>query len=191
MGRITIEIALALAKYSPKCFKGDFRPDVSRTYNLINVLYIRRKFSAMYPTLLHLHSGFRYVVSILLILSIILSFAGWFGKSAYTEGNRKLNLFTLISAHIQLLLGLVLYFVSPFVQFNSSTMKTDALRYWTVEHITMMIIAIVLITIGHSKSKKAVLPVAKHKTIAIFYTIALVIIVLAILASKRSFFGIS
>ena len=102
-----------------------------------------------------------------------------------------MNLFTLISAHIQLLLGLVLYFVSPFVQFNSSTMKTGDLRYWTVEHITMMIIAIVLITIGHSKSKKAMLPAAKHKTIAIFYTIALAIIVLAILASKRSFFGIS
>ena len=145
----------------------------------------------MYPTLLHLHSVFRFVVSILLILSIILSFSGWFGKSAYTEGNRKLNLFTLISAHIQLLLGLALYFKSPFVKFGAATMKTDDLRYWTVEHITMMIIAIVLITIGHSKSKKALLPVSKHKTIAICYTIALVIIVLAILASKRSFFGIS
>jgi uncharacterized membrane protein len=145
----------------------------------------------MYSTLLHLHSGFRFVVSILLILSIILSFAGWFGKSAYTEGNRKLNLFTLISAHIQLLIGLALYFLSPFVKFSSETMKDDTLRYWTVEHITMMIIAIVLITIGHSKSKKALLPVTKHKTIAIFYTIALVIIVVAILASKRSFFGIS
>lgn len=142
----------------------------------------------MYNFLLHAHSGFRYVVGILLIIAIIVAFAGWLGKSGYSEGNRKLNLFTLISAHIQLLLGLALYFVSPFVQFNADTMKNDTARYWTVEHITMMIIAIVLITIGHSKSKKALTPDAKHKTIAIFYTIALIIIVLAICMSKRGLF---
>ena len=142
----------------------------------------------MYNLLLHAHSGFRYVVGILLIIAIIVAFAGWFGKSNYSEGNRKLNLFTLISAHIQLLLGLVLYFVSPFVKFGADTMKDDTLRYWTVEHITMMIIAIVLITIGHSKSKKALTGEAKHKTIAVFYTIALIIIVLAIAMSKRGLF---
>ncbi len=142
----------------------------------------------MYNLLLHAHSGFRYVVSVLLILSVIVAFAGWLGKLNYTKGNRLLNLFTLISAHIQLLLGLALYFMSPFVQFNHDTMKNDDLRYWTVEHITMMIIAIALITVGHSKSKKALIPVAKHKSIAIFYTIALVIIILAIYLSKRGFF---
>jgi membrane protein DedA with SNARE-associated domain len=142
----------------------------------------------MYNFLLQAHSGFRYVVSILLILAVIISIAGWLSKSNYSEGNRKLNLFTLISAHIQLLLGLALYFVSPFVKFGPGTMKDDTLRYWTVEHITMMIIAIVLITIGHSKSKKALTPEAKHKTIAIFYTIALIIIILAIYLSKRGFF---
>jgi hypothetical protein len=142
----------------------------------------------MYNFLLQAHSGFRYIVSVLLILAVIIAIAGWLGKSNYSEGNRKLNLFTLISAHIQLLLGLALYFVSPFVQFNKNTMSDDTLRYWTVEHITMMIIAVVLITIGHSKSKKALSPVAKHKTIAIFYTIALIIIVLAIYMSKRGFF---
>lgn len=142
----------------------------------------------MYNFLLHAHSGFRYVVGVLLIVAVIVAIAGWLGKSNYSEGNRKLNLFTLISAHIQLLLGLVLYFVSPFVKFSSETMKDDTLRYWTVEHITMMIIAVVLITVGHSKSKKAVSPVAKHKNIAIFYTIALIIIILAIYMSKRGFF---
>jgi uncharacterized membrane protein len=142
----------------------------------------------MYNLLLHAHSGFRYVVGILLIVAVIIALAGWFGKSAYSEGNRKLNLFTLISAHIQLLIGLALYFVSPFVKFSSETMKNDTLRYWTVEHITMMIIAIVLITIGHSKSKKALTSEAKHKTIAIFYTIALIIIILAIFMSKRGLF---
>lgn len=142
----------------------------------------------MYNFLLQAHSGFRYVVSVLLILAVVIAIAGWLGKSSYSEGNRKLNLFTLISAHIQLLLGLALYFVSPFVQFNKDTMRNDDLRYWTVEHITMMIIAIALITIGHSKSKKALSPVAKHKSIAVFYTIALIIILLAVYMSKRGFF---
>jgi hypothetical protein len=145
----------------------------------------------MYPILLHLHSGFRFVVSILLVLAIIISYAGWLGKKPYTEGNRKLNLFTLISAHIQFLLGLALYFVSPYVHFSAGTMKDDTFRYWTVEHVTMMLLAIVLITIGHSKSKKATLPENKHKTIATYYTIALLIIFVAIAMSKRAFFGIS
>jgi len=60
-----------------------------------------------------LHSGFRYVVCVLVLLAIIQSLLGWFGKKPYTEGNRKINLFALISAHTQLIIGLVLYFLSP------------------------------------------------------------------------------
>lgn len=145
----------------------------------------------MYNFLLNAHSGFRFVVGVLLVLAAFIAIAGWLGQSNYSKGNRILNLLTLISAHIQLLLGLGLYFVSPYVQFNKETMRSNDLRYWTVEHITMMIIAIALITIGHSKSKKAPSSVAKHKSIAIFYTIALIIIILAIYMSKRPFFGIS
>lgn len=133
----------------------------------------------------YLHSGFRYIVLLLLLLAIIRAWADWLGKKPYSEGNRKLNLFTLISAHTQLLIGLVLYFLSPFVQFAAGVMKDNTLRYWTVEHITAMVIAIILITIGHSKSKKAVMAENKHKAIAIFYTLALVIIVVTIILSQR------
>jgi hypothetical protein len=135
-----------------------------------------------YNIVKELHSGFRYIVFVLILLAIIQSLIGWLGKSPYTEGNRKINLFTLISAHTQLLIGIVLYFLSPLVQFNSETMKNDTTRYFTVEHWVMMIIAIVLITIGHSKSKKLVLPEAKHKTIAIFYGIAVLVIIGALAA---------
>jgi len=123
-----------------------------------------------------LHSIFRYVVLILALLAIIQSLLGWFGKKPYTELNRKINLFTLISAHTQLLIGIVLYFLSPLVQFNSETMKNDTTRYFTVEHWFGMLIAIALITIGYSKSKKAASPEAKHKKVAIFYVIALLVI---------------
>jgi MFS family permease len=139
----------------------------------------------------YFHSGFRYVVIILVLLAIFQSLAGWLGKRPYTEGNRKVNLFALISVHTQFLLGIILYFLSPFVQFNSQTMKNFDARYWTVEHLTMMLIAIALITIGHSKSKKIALAEGKHKTIAIFYTLALAIVVAAIILSKRGLLGIS
>ncbi|TWJ03254.1 hypothetical protein JN11_00791 [Mucilaginibacter frigoritolerans] len=136
-----------------------------------------------------LHSGFRYVVFIMVLLAIIQSLFGWLGKKPYTEVNRRVNLFALISAHTQLLIGIVLYILSPNVQFNSSTMKTETTRYFTVEHWLMMVIAIVLITIGHSKSKKIILPEGKHKTIAIFYIIAFLIIIGAIVAGHLPVIG--
>jgi len=145
----------------------------------------------LYSFFLHLHSGFRYIVLLLLLLAIVRAWADLMGNKPYSEGNRKLNLFTLISAHTMLLIGLVLYFLSPFVQFNSETMKQHDTRYWTVEHLTGMIIAIILITIGHSKSKKAALPAGKHKAIAIFYTLALVVIIAMIVLSKRGLLGMS
>jgi hypothetical protein len=156
------------------------------------LLYIRAKFSVMtlYSFFKYLHSGFRFVVLLLIVWAIVQSFIGWINDKPYTEGNRKVNLFALISAHTQLLIGLVLYFLSPFVQFNSNTMKDATTRYFTMEHLVMMIIAIALITIGYSKSKKIVMPESKHRTVAIFYTIAVLIIVGAILAGKLPLFGI-
>src|ERR1700748_1799929 len=122
----------------------------------------------MYNFLLQLHSGFRYIVMVLVLLAILQSLVGWFGNRPYTNTNRKINLFAMISAHTQLLIGLVLYFVSPMVQFGKTTMTDATTRYWTVEHITMMIFAVALITVGHIRSKKVLAPAGKHRAIAIF-----------------------
>jgi peptidoglycan/LPS O-acetylase OafA/YrhL len=129
------------------------------------------------------------VVFILVLLAIIQSLVGWLGNRPYSEGNRKINLFAMISADTQLLIGIVLYFLSPFVQFNSGTMKNDTTRYFTVEHWVMMLIAIALIHVGHSKSKRAATPEKKHKTVAIFYIIALLVIIGAIMAGKLPVIG--
>jgi hypothetical protein len=145
----------------------------------------------MYNFVLQLHSGFRFIVMVLLLVAILQSLVGWFGNRPYTNINRKINLFTMISAHTQLLIGLVLYFVSPFVKFGPNTMTDATTRYWTVEHISMMVFAIILITIGHSRSKKVLAPAGKHRTIAVFYLLALLVIVLAIIQSMRPFFGVS
>ena len=145
----------------------------------------------LYSFFLHAHSGLRYVVLLLVLLSIIRSWADWFGRKPYSEGNRKLNLFAMISVHTQLLLGIILYFLSPHVQFNGQTMKDADTRYWSVEHLVMMLIAIALITIGHSRSKKMLLPEAKHRSIALYYTAALLMIIVAIMASQRGLFGMT
>ncbi|WP_349678686.1 cytochrome B [Pedobacter sp. UBA4863] len=148
---------------------------------------------SLYNILKSAHSGWRYVVLALLVIALIQALVGWFGNKNYTESNRKLNVFTLISAHIQFLIGIGLYVQSPF----TSGPTSEALyRYWKMEHLAIMIIAIILITIGNSKSKKAATAVAKHKAIAIFFGIALILIIASIAMMvkndpSRTFFGIS
>jgi len=137
----------------------------------------------------NLHSGFRYIVFLLLVIAIIKAISSWLGNKPFTEGDKKLNLFTLISAHTQLLIGLVLYFISPVVQFNANTMKDPLTRYFTVEHWVMMLIAIVLITIGYSKSKRGTTDTGKHKTVSIFYTTAFLVILIAIFAGHLPLIG--
>ncbi len=132
----------------------------------------------MYTGLLHAHSGLRWIVLILLLVAIFNAFSKK-KSGVYTEGDRKLALFTMISTHTQLLIGLVLYFLSPWVDFGDM-MKDSITRFYTMEHTLMMVIAIVLITIGHSKSKKAADGAAKFKAISVFYLIALLIILAAI-----------
>jgi len=145
----------------------------------------------MYIILKQLHSGFRYIVFILFVLALVQALIGLFGKKPYTNGNRKINLFALISAHTQLLIGLILYFVSPLVQLNNmgAAMKDTVVRYWTVEHGVMMIFAIVLITVGHSKSKKALDGINKHRAIAMYYGLAILVILVAIFQSGRPIIG--
>lgn len=135
----------------------------------------------LYSFFKEFHSGFRYIVIVLVLLALVRAFMGWLGKRPYGEGNRKLNLFAMISVHTQFLLGIILFFISPMVQFSKETMKNPITRYFTVEHWVIMLIAIVLITIGHSKSKKAALPEGKHKAIAIFYLIGIVLISVGIM----------
>jgi membrane protein DedA with SNARE-associated domain len=82
--------------------------------------------------------------------------------------------------HLQLVIGFVLYFISPKVIFSASSMKDSVLRFFLVEHISLMIIAVVLITIGYVKSNRAADEMKKHKKLIIYYTIALVLILASI-----------
>lgn len=144
----------------------------------------------MYTGLVHTHSSIRYLVLALLLAVIVKSFSAWQGKKPFTPVDDKLSLILLILSHIQLVVGLVLYAKSPFVQFNEMTMKEASLRYWAVEHISLMLIAIVLITVARSTSKRLAEAAAKHKRLFLLNTIALGIILLAIFMSGRGFFSI-
>ena len=129
----------------------------------------------MYEGLRHAHSGLRWIFLALLLFAVINAFIKWRGNKAFTEGDRKLGLFTFIFSHIQLLLGLGLYFISPKVNFDNP-MGSAVSRFFTVEHILVMLIGIILISIGHSKAKKAIESSQKFKTTFIFFAIALLLI---------------
>ncbi|CAN5417278.1 cytochrome B [soil metagenome] len=142
----------------------------------------------MYQTLLHTHSLLRYFVLIFLLVVIVKSFLGFSGKQSFGKIDNMLGLTLFSLTHTQLLIGLVLFFVSPFVQFGGGVMKDATLRYWTMEHNVIMLIAIVFITLARTTSKKMPDGTAKHKRMLIFNSIALVLILVGIAMAKRGFF---
>jgi hypothetical protein len=134
----------------------------------------------MYEIVKTLHSYWAYLVLIVLILATVNAIIKTFGDKEYEANDFRRSLFTLIVSHIQLLIGLVLYFVSPRLQIFSElgmggVMKDAVNRLYLVEHPFINIVAVALITIGYSKHKKKLTSNAKLKTIAIFYSIALVL----------------
>jgi hypothetical protein len=140
----------------------------------ICIIYLFTVTSIIMNILLHAHSGLRYVVLGLLIAAIFTAYSNWQKRS---QGDSKLYLFTLIATHTQLLIGLVLYFMSPKVNFDLISEKV--FRFYSIEHVFMMLIAIVLITVGRVRSKKLA-GADKHRTVLYFYGLALVIILVAI-----------
>lgn len=139
----------------------------------------------MYTGLLHTHSLLRYFILIALIVVIVKALIGLANKQPYGKWDNKLGLYLFIFTHMQLLVGIVLYFISPFVKFGSDTMSDKATRYWTVEHVFAMLIAVVLITLARTTSKRMTNDEAKHKRMAIFNFVALVVIIAMIWLSGR------
>ncbi|MVZ67638.1 hypothetical protein GQF61_17465 [Sphingobacterium sp. DK4209] len=123
----------------------------------------------------HLHSTLAVVLLIALIIAIVITLVNYAGNKAY---NRKIALIGLISAHLQLVIGAVLYFTSPLglSSFSGENMKNSLSRLYFLEHPLMMIIAIVLITMGYSKAKKIADAKKANQTVLIFYILGLIFI---------------
>lgn len=132
----------------------------------------------MYTTILNLHSYFAFIVLAILILAVINAVSGLLAKRDFNlSKDLRVSLFALILSHIQLLIGLILFFVSPnglgAIKANGMGGLSSAARLLAVEHPFINIIAIVLITIGWSKHKKVMKSAKKFKLIAIFYGLGL------------------
>jgi hypothetical protein len=134
----------------------------------------------MIQGLLHAHSGFRWIVLILLIVSVFMAWFKWNSQAPYGEGDRKLYFFTMLSTHIQLLLGLALLFMSQKVSFGTGFMSDKIFRFFTVEHSLLMLIAIILVSLGYSKSKIAASDALKHRTAFRYFILGLLVILVSI-----------
>lgn len=145
----------------------------------------------MYHPILITHSVLRFVILLFVLIVIYNSIKGMMGKTAFSRFDLKMFNFLTIASHLQLVVGIVLYFISPFVVFAATTMKDSTMRYWTVEHITLMIIGIVVLTIGNMKLKKAGNSSQNHKKAFIYVAITTLIFVLGIFMSQRGFFHIT
>lgn len=134
----------------------------------------------MYTSIQFLHSYWAYLTLLIVFLATFNALKGYFSNSEYSPKDFRISLFALIVTHIQLLIGLILYFVSPLgmqsISNNgmSAVMKDSVLRLNAVEHPMVMIIAVILLTIGYSKHKKKLVSKPKFKMLAIFYTLALI-----------------
>lgn len=133
----------------------------------------------MYEFILQAHSGWAYVALIIIVIAVINAYIGLSAKNPFTPKDRRISLFALLAAHVQFVLGLALYFTSP-----NGLQKIQAVgmggmsaidRLLALEHPLVNLIAITLITIGWSKHKRSA-DETKFKTIAIFYSFGLVLL---------------
>lgn len=135
----------------------------------------------LYSILQNLHSLWAYFVLFILVYTIVNTWLGKLGNKDFAAKDLRASLFTLILAHLQLTIGLIMIFMSPFFAAAQElgmggVMKDSILRLYLVEHPLTMIVAVTLITIGFSKHKKKATAGEKFKTIGVFYSIALVLI---------------
>ena len=138
----------------------------------------------MYPYILALHSLIRWFVLGSVVFAIYRSYRGWLGGSAYSKFDNRVRHWSATIAHIQLVLGVWLYLVSPITQYFLHNFKDAVhereIRFFGIEHSVMMILGIVVITIASVISKRQSTDKGKYKTLALGYTLGLLIILTSV-----------
>lgn len=138
----------------------------------------------MYYVLLILHSLVRWLVLGSLLFAIYRAYRGWLLTKQYTLFDSRVRILATTIAHIQLVIGLWLYFISPVVSYFlhhlGTAIRMREIRFFGMEHITMMLIAIVVITIGSARAKRKATDQDKFRTMAIWFTIGLLLILSSI-----------
>ncbi|MGL6268008.1 MAG: hypothetical protein ACRC2O_08775 [Chitinophagaceae bacterium] len=145
--------------------------------------------------LVHLHNFLRWVILVLLVISIVKSYSGWKGKKVFSAADARVWLFTMIAAHITLLLGLYQWLAGRYGMITSelpagtSMMKDKFYRFFWMEHPLTMILAIVMITLGRGLAKKALPDEVKYRKAFWFFFIALVLILIGMPWPFRELIG--
>jgi hypothetical protein len=131
----------------------------------------------MYSILKSAHSGWAYLLLLVLAIATINAIIGYVGKKEFGNKDFSLALVGLIVTHIQLLIGLALYFTPENLgRWEGFEMSNSPIRLLLIEHPLMMIIAVALLTIGYSKHKKKIVSNGKFKMLAIFYSLAFLVV---------------
>lgn len=146
----------------------------------------------MYTGLLHLHNVLRWGVLLFGLYAITKSVLGIMNRREYTAAENRAHMLFVMFCHTQLVLGLVLYFISPLVKAamaSGELMKNAEYRFWGVEHISVMIIGIILVQVGRSLSKKEQESMKKHKKALIFFSIGLLLMLSRIPWDRAMFPG--
>ncbi|RYD97300.1 MAG: hypothetical protein EOP54_11350 [Sphingobacteriales bacterium] len=138
----------------------------------------------MYQTLTVYHNMLRWLVLASLLLAIYRAAKGYFTHSPFTKTDNAIRHWTATIAHIQLMIGMTLYFQSPVIKYFLANFKTAVksfdLLFFPLIHTTMMLTAIVLITIGSALAKRQESDHKKFKTMLSWFGIALLLIFIAI-----------
>lgn len=134
------------------------------------------------------HSGLRWIVLLLLIITSFKSIAGCLGKKSFLSIDKKLASFTVMGFHLQVVLGFILFFANKWHTLMGE-MKDPSIRFFTVEHSLGMLLAAVLLTIGSAKAKRAETDEKRHKIIAWTFTISLIIVLASIPWPFREMFA--
>lgn len=138
----------------------------------------------MHQTLLTLHSINRWLVLISLLYGVFLSARGYLKLRAFGSHDNLIRHLTATISHVQLLLGLSLYMISPIVKFDPAVAETslwmDEHLFFRYVHIALMVISVVLITIGSAKAKRMQTDREKFGTMLLWFSFALLVIIVAI-----------
>ncbi|MEY3946034.1 MAG: hypothetical protein RJB03_740 [Bacteroidota bacterium] len=136
--------------------------------------------------LLHLHNLLRWIIVVLLLLSIVKAYNGWKGNKSFSAGDAKIWLFTMIASHITLLLGLYQWLMGRYglltfeIPAGSSRMKDPFIRFFQVEHPVSMLLAILFITLGRGMAKKDLSDSLKYRQAFVYFFVALLLLLAAV-----------
>jgi Kef-type K+ transport system membrane component KefB len=138
----------------------------------------------MYPTLVTLHSLVRWLVLVFIVCSIYRSMAGYINNKPFSKSDNAFRHWTATAAHLQLMIGIILYTQSPLVKYfwsdTRAALQSPDLTFFGIIHIVLMISAIVLLTIGSALAKRKPTDREKFRTMLVWFSLALLIIFIAI-----------